>query len=199
MTPIGSHIMKTFLTHLKCSEPSRHHINILACGLELKRPINWPGILLAIIATFESPQHNIKCLFLRIRKIKTMVCFLLSQSTHKNNIIYYKTSKVTIDAPNFEEAISNVVIYHHNFSDLAIVMEAFSNNVVRYYDFLRLVVTDSNVLYANEICYYYAIFQTLDVVILPHFIYKVAALLKSQIAANGAYFQAFAILNLDDW
>lgn len=33
-----------------------------------------------------------------------------------------------IKTPNFAEIISNVIIYHHNLSDLAIVIEVFSND-----------------------------------------------------------------------
>ena len=45
--------IKSFLTYLKFSEPNKYPNDILADGWELKRLVNWPKILLAIIIIFE--------------------------------------------------------------------------------------------------------------------------------------------------
>ena len=51
--PYAPEIIKAELT-------SRHPDDILACGSESKRPVDWPRILLAIIVTFELLRRDIK-------------------------------------------------------------------------------------------------------------------------------------------
>lgn len=116
---------------------------------------------------FELPQRNTKCLFVLIRKTATIICYLSLQSNFKDNILYYKTVKVTINALNFAEVILNIVAY--------------------LYGLLGPVLTNNSALNTLKPCYCYIIFQTLDVAILLRFICKPAALLKDQIAASGVY------------
>ena len=59
--------------HLKSLKPNRHLNNILANNSELKKLVDWPKILIAIIVIFESLQYNIKYLFLPIRKIAATI------------------------------------------------------------------------------------------------------------------------------
>ena len=75
---MGAYIIKSFLTRLKSSEPSRHHINILAGGSELERTVDWPRILPTRV-TFESLQRR------RVEAyVKRIVTFTSRQkSAHK--------------------------------------------------------------------------------------------------------------------
>ena len=63
-----------------------------------------------------------------------------------------------INASGFTEVIFKIVDHHH--------------------DLLGLVIINSNALYSRETCYYYTIFQRLDIAILPYSICKLAALPK---------------------
>ena len=70
----GNHLNRTYQQASQQST-SRHSNDILARGLESKKPIDWPRIPLVIIMTFESLQRNIKvyvkglwrCLLLKVR------------------------------------------------------------------------------------------------------------------------------------
>ena len=127
-----------------------------------------------------------------------MVYFLLLQLTHKDSILYYKAVKIMINIHKFIKVMSNVIVCYYNLLDLAIIMEVFSDVVICYHNLPHLIIIDSDAFYLLEICHCYAIFQILDAIFLLRFICKPAALLKGQIAASGAYFQAFTILNLDN-
>lgn len=80
-----------------------------------------------------------------------MVYFLLLQLTYKNSILHYKVVKVMIDILNFAEVISNMVVCHHNFLDLAIAIETFSNIVICHYNLLGLIVINNGALYPFEL------------------------------------------------
>ena len=82
-------------------------------GSELKKHVNWPRILLAIIVTFESLRRSTECLFLPIKKTAATIHILSPQSTHEDNIVYYKAVKVMINAPGFAEVILNIVVRYH--------------------------------------------------------------------------------------
>ena len=176
---------------IKAELTSKPLNNILVGSLESKKLFNESKILLAIIVMFELLRYNIKYLFLPIEIVAVMVCFLSSQLTYKNSTLYYKAVKVTINVSDFAEVISNMVVYHHNFSNLAIGIKTFSDIVVCHHDFSGLVYTNSGTLYPLGTCHCYIMFYVLDTVFLLHPICKPIALPKSQIAANKAYSLTF--------
>ena len=98
---------------------------------------------------------------------------------------------VTIEAPNFAEVISDMVICHHNLSDLVIAIEALSDVVDRHHGLPGLIVTNSGALYPLKACHCCAMFYALDAVLLSRPICKPAALPKGQIAASKAYLLSF--------
>ena len=124
---------------IKAKLTSRYLDNILAGGLESKRSVDWPRILLAIIVTFESLQHSTKCLFLLIRKAAATIHISSLRSTHKDSILYYKSVKVTINTPSFAKVILDVVVCYHYL--------------------LGMVVSDSGAFYPLKTCHCCAIFQ----------------------------------------
>ena len=132
---------------VKAELTSKHLNDTLASGLESKKPVDWPKILLAIIMTFDLLWWSTKCLFLPIRKATAMVRFSSPQLTHKNSILYYKAVKVTINIPNFAEVNLNVVVCCHNLLDLLLPIETFSNIFICNRGLLDSVVTNSGTLY----------------------------------------------------
>lgn len=64
-----------------------------------------------------------------------MICFLSPKLTYKNSILHYKAIKVMINALNFAKVIFDIVVCHHDFSDLAIVIEVILNVVVYQHSF----------------------------------------------------------------
>ena len=86
------------------------------------------------------------------------------QSIHKDNILYYKTVKIIINASGFTKVILNIVVCHHGF--------------------LGPVITNNKTFYPFIVYCHFVIFY---VVFLPCSIYKPAALSKGQIAASKIY------------
>lgn len=123
--------------------------------------MNWLKIIL-IYMTFELLQFSIKSIFLIIKKIVAMICFLSLSSSHKNNILYYKAVKVIIN-------ISNI------------------GKIIFEYSFLNLIITNNSFSYFFKTCHFCAIFYALDAIFLLYFICKSMALSKNQIAASKTY------------
>ena len=92
-----SYIPKIIKAKLIC----RYFHNILIDSFELKKSVDWPKILLAIIMMFESLQCSIKCLFPLIEKVVATIYILLSQSIHKDSILYSKVVKIIINTSGF--------------------------------------------------------------------------------------------------
>lgn len=76
-----------------------------------------------------------------------MVGSLSPQSTHKDNILYYKVIMVTINTPNFAKVISDIVVCHYDLSDLVIAIKTLSDVVICHHDFPGSVITNSNTFY----------------------------------------------------
>ena len=95
-----------------------------------------------------------------------------------------------IKAPNFAEVISNVIICQHNLSDLAIAIEALSDNkfVTMVFQAWLSPIKVLSIPSKHVSVVLFFMHQTLDAAILPHSICKSAALPKGQIATSGAYF-----------
>lgn len=88
---------------------------------------------------FELPQHNTECLFLLSKKATVTIHILSLQLTYKDNILYNKAVKIKINAFGFTKIILNVIVCHHCFSSL--------------------VVSNSDIFYLFETCYYCTILQ----------------------------------------
>ena len=71
-----------------------------------------------------------------------MVHFLSLQLTHKDSILHYKAVKVTINTPNFEEVILDVVVCRHNLPDWLLPIKTLSNVIICHCGFLDSVVTN---------------------------------------------------------
>ena len=137
MTLIGCRIIKSFLTHLKSSKPSWlvGIPMILADGLELKRPVDWPRILL-IHVTFELLRRNIKIYnngLLRLLLVESPgQSYVATSSYYRRQLVNRRmypsvwsqnclclliekatamAVKVMIEAPNFAEVIVDVIVY----------------------------------------------------------------------------------------